>query len=160
MTWDLSIQLWQMAITWDGAEAIFDTITWVVGYFLSNFGKWQSLEMGLRQSRVQAMGNAGQCCPQPTLAKVGKQWEMMETGWESISFHLQIIVALGLVSFFFLNRRQKQWELMKTEEKPPYHHLMACYPFPRGGIFRLDQSNTTDAMGCVGLNTHTQRVMF
>ena len=49
---------------------------------------------------------------------------------------------------------------METEEKPPDHHLMACDPLPKGGIFRIHQSTLTDitgeretdAMGCIGSN--------
>ena len=127
-----SIQLWQMAITWDGVEAIPSA---------GNGQRWSMLPSANTGQSGQTMRDDG-------------NWMRIHI----ISFANNCSFEAG--KHFFLNRRQKQWELMNTGEKPPHHHLMACYPFPRGGIFRLDQSNTTDAMGCVGLNIHMQRVMF
>ena len=119
MTWDLSIQLWQMAITWDGVEAIPSA---------GNGQRWSMLPSANTGQSGQTMRDDG-------------NWMRIHI----ISFANNCSFEAG--KHFFLNRRQKQWELMNTGEKPPHHHLMACYHFPRGGIFRLDQSNTTDAMG-------------
>ena len=37
--------------------------------------------------------------------------------------------------------------MMENGEKPSHHHLMADHPLPKGGIFRLHQSNTTGTAG-------------
>ena len=112
----------------------------------------------------------GQWCPQPTLGgQVGKQWEMEQRGhhhhylqhhhhphshheqkserWSSMFI---IIIFFFVITIIISNNNTglgKQWEMEergavpRTRPPSPHHHWLEPHSFPRGGIFRLHQSD-------------------